>query len=141
MHGLAAQYPEKVTLIPLGHTGEGREMYAMEIRTPSANENRTDGANFNFGGEQDLGKEKTTALRGESIHAEYAENEECSQGMHAENKKDKKSKKTKGKKSKKTKGKDGRRRKGKDKERVETGGKTGFIVTGAQHAREVRSVF
>ncbi|EIM83831.1 uncharacterized protein STEHIDRAFT_82714 [Stereum hirsutum FP-91666 SS1] len=131
MHDLAAQYPEKITLVPLGHTGEGREMYAMEIRTPSADDNQS-GANFNFGGEEDLEKEKGATLRDELPPAELVGNEEWSQGVHAEKNKDNKSKK--GKKGKKPKGKNGRRRK--DKERVEIGGKAGFIITGAQHARE-----
>lgn len=32
---LAAAYPEQVTIVPLGHSGEGREMFALEISASS----------------------------------------------------------------------------------------------------------
>lgn len=31
MRDLAAAYPKQVTIVPLGHSGEGREMFALEI--------------------------------------------------------------------------------------------------------------
>jgi hypothetical protein len=33
---LAAAYPQQVTIVPLGHSGEGREMFALEISSAGA---------------------------------------------------------------------------------------------------------
>jgi len=45
MRDLAAAYPRQVTVVRLGHSGEGREMIALEITAESSSEN-TAGASF-----------------------------------------------------------------------------------------------
>ena len=86
---LAAAYPKQVAIVPLGHSGEGREMFALEISAPS---------------EPPAGASGALASAGRGSHDQ---NPQVVFGA-----------------------------KGKGKERG-TNPRCGFLVTGAQHAREV----
>ena len=86
---LAAAYPQQVAVVPLGHSGEGREMFALEI----------------------------SSVAGASAGARDGSHDQNSRQVVLD-------------------GKDG-----KGKEERGTGPRCGFLVTGAQHAREVSIVY
>jgi hypothetical protein len=86
---LAAAYPKQVTIVPLGHSGEGREMFALEISALS---------------------ESAPGASGAQASAGYGSHDQNPQVLFGG--------------------------KGKEKERG-TNPRCGFLVTGAQHAREV----
>ena len=86
MRDLAAAYPEQVTIVPLGHSGEGREMFALEISATS----------------------QSAGASGAQASAGYGSHDQNSQVAFD----------------------------GKGKERG-TNPRCGFLITGAQHAREV----
>ena len=88
---LAAAYPKQVTIVPIGHSGEGREMFALEISASSESAPGASGAQASAG------------------HRSHDQNPQIVFG-------------------------------GKGKERG-TNPRCGFLVTGAQHAREVSYVF
>ena len=87
---LAAAYPKQVTIVPLGHSGEGREMFALEISASS----------------------KSASASGAQASAGHGSHDQNPQVVF-----------------------DGKR-----KERG-TNPRCGFLITGAQHAREVSYVF
>ena len=87
---LAAAYPQQVAVVPLGHSGEGREMFALEI---------------------------SSAAAGASAGARDGSHDQNSRQVVLD-------------------GMDG-----KGKEERGAGPRCGFLVTGAQHAREVSFVY
>jgi hypothetical protein len=86
---LAAAYPKQVSIVPLGHSGEGREMFALEISAASESES-------------------LAGASGAQAGAGYRSHDQNSQVVLD----------------------------GKGKERGASP-RCGFLVTGAQHAREV----
>jgi hypothetical protein len=95
---LAAAYPRQVSVVRLGHSGEGREMIALEITAGSSSEN-TAGASF-------------SAVAPLGAHGSRDQNTQVVLG-----------------------------KKGKNGNGSKSGADTrcGFLITGAQHAREVQS--
>ena len=87
---LAAAYPKQVTIVPLGHSGEGREMFAIEISASSESASAS-GAQASAGGGS---HDQNPQVVFDGIRKERGTNPRC-----------------------------------------------GFLITGAQHAREVSYVF
>lgn len=96
---LAAAYPRQVSIVPLGHSGEGREMIALEITAAGSSDESTAGASF-------------SAVAPHGGHVSRDQNTQVVLG-----------------KKKKNGSKSGAH------------ARHGFLITGAQHAREVRSSF
>ncbi|KAF8994722.1 hypothetical protein BDQ17DRAFT_1081801 [Cyathus striatus] len=110
-------FPEKVRVREIGHSAEGREMRAISVSSTPIEE---------LGGEEE-----------EDNEWDIVEVEDASEDSK-DLKKDKKEKSKKDKKKNKKKGKKGKGRKNPPPAEKS---KLGFVIVGAQHAREVRCLF